>query len=403
VSGRADLASGPAGAAYLAGGFLGGPVLCRDGEEVARVELAHDDGDRARVLRLLGALDDARASLAEGELCVFLLGYEASAALDARAPRKARDATLGPDAWVRVYRRVDEASHDASDTVAPPAAPPLALTTPPGARAAHEARVARCREELFAGTLYQANLAHRVDVEPRDRAGSARWFLDRTREVEPAFSAWVDDAWGTLVSLSPEAFLRYDLREGRAAAYPIKGTRPRGATPEEDERLRAELQASAKDAAEHEMIVDLLRNDLGRVARPGGVTVTELMRVVTVPNVFHLETEIVAQLRPATTLGRLLVNTAPGGSITGAPKSAALDVIAALEAGPRGPYTGTLGVVDASGRGAASILIRTWLRAHDGRGALHVGGGIVTDSDPAEEWQETLDKAAAFGVVAERD
>ena len=117
----------------------------------------------------------------------------------------------------------------------------------------------------------------------------------------------------------------------------------------------------------------------------------------------RLEVETVAALEPGTTLGTLLANTAPGGSITGAPKSAALDVIAALEPGPRGPYTGTLGVVDARGRGAASILIRTWLRPNAGEGALHVGGGIVADSDPDDEWRETLHKAAAFGPVAERD
>lgn len=151
------------------------------------------------------------------------------------------------------------------------------------------------------------------------------------------------------------------------------------------------------------MIVDLLRNDLGRVAVPGGVSVESLMHVVSTSSVHHLESTIAARLRDDVGVAKLLAAVAPGGSITGAPKSAAVDVIAALEDGPRGAYTGVLGVVDGHGHLVTSLLIRTWIRPDDGPGSLHVGGGIVVDSDPEAEWQETLHKAAAFGQVVVDD
>jgi para-aminobenzoate synthetase component 1 len=394
-----------AGPLYLAPRYAGRALWTSRSTEVERLALREGAAGSAQVHAFLRRLDEVAAGLAEDELAVFLIGYEAGAALDERAPRHPRDPRLGPDAWLRVVSPEAESSEArrafarwAGEGGGPPEA--LELAARAGERPRHMERVAACREHLFEGTLYQANLAHRVDVAARSRAGSARFFLERTATREPPFAAWVDDAaWGTCVTLSPECFLAWDLSARRAAAYPIKGTRPRGATPEEDARLLEELRASEKDAAEHLMIVDLLRNDLGRVASAGGVSVTQLMRTLTVPNVHHLETEVSAQLRAGARLGELLAATLPGGSITGAPKTAAVDVIAELESGPRGAYTGILGVVDRAGRGASSILIRTWLRAEEGAGALHVGGGIVVDSEPAEEWQETLDKAAAFGVV----
>jgi anthranilate/para-aminobenzoate synthase component I len=147
------------------------------------------------------------------------------------------------------------------------------------------------------------------------------------------------------------------------------------------------------------MIVDLLRNDLGRVAVVGGVTVERPLAMLSAPNVHHLETTVHARMRPGIGLEALLHATAPGGSITGAPKSSAIEAIHALEDGARGAYTGVLGVVDGAGHFATSLLIRTWLRPDDGTGALHVGGGIVVDSQPDGEWDETLHKARAFGDV----
>lgn len=416
------------GFVYLGGRHVGAPLLLLAHDEAARVELRGDARDGDDVRGLLSRLDEVTESLAPDDVCVFLLGYEASAALDPLAPRHAREAGYGPDAWLRVYRcgvRLDDggrteaffagqappqqlasllegAPHGRGDDEGEPAPPSLSLTLPHDARSRHVERIARCRQHLYAGTLYQANLAHALVVEEQSATDAARWFLARTAAEEPPFAAFVDDEqWGSLVSLSPERFLTWDLEEGRAAAYPIKGTRPRGATTEDDASLLRELFDSEKDAAEHVMIVDLLRNDLGRVAETGGVEVTALMRGLSVKNVHHLESEICARLRPGTRLSDLLLATAPGGSITGAPKSAALDVIHELEERPRGPYTGVLGVVDGRGRASSSLLIRTWIRPDGAAGTLHVGGGIVVGSDPDAEWQETLDKAAAFGSLGE--
>ena len=419
--------------AYLSDRFGGAPVLLTDPEEVSRVELSGRDGDLDAVRDLLRALDGASTGLPvddEGPLglAVFLVGYEACSVLDPLAPRHPRDPALGPDALLRVYRAGVRLLASGPEAFFPDGGPPdgLArlldddpgsgaaslderraprLALQPGERQRHEERVRCCLEHLSAGVLYQANLAHRLRVEERDLASAARFFGARLREREPPFAAFFDDArfqaagGGSLISLSPECFLSWDLGARRAAAFPIKGTRPRGSTPEEDRALKRELLASEKDEAEHVMIVDLLRNDLGKVARPGGVTVEELMRVVSVPNVHHLESVIAAELDEGVRLSQLLEATVPGGSITGAPKSAALDVIHELEGGARGPYTGVLGAVDGRGRGASSILIRTWIRPDGAAGALHVGGGVVVGSEPEAELQETLDKARAFGRV----
>jgi anthranilate/para-aminobenzoate synthase component I len=267
------------------------------------------------------------------------------------------------------------------------------------ARARHTARVERAKEHLVDGVIYQANLAHRIVIDPVAHDEGLAFFLAAIAEGVPPCAAFVDvPGWGSVISLSPERFLVRDPPES-VRAFPIKGTRPRGATADEDARWRAELCASEKDAAEHVMIVDLLRNDLGKLAIPGGVTVECLLDVMSVRNVHHLESTVAARVRDGVSASELLAATVPGGSITGAPKSSAVEVIEQLEDGPRGLYTGILGIVDGDSL-RSSLLIRTWLRPDDGAGSLHVGGGIVVDSDPASEWQETLDKAAAFAHVS---
>jgi len=371
------------GISLLAGPAFGGLALRTESV------LAVDDPDAVLV-----ALDDNRASLAEDERLLFLLGYEASVALDPRAPRRAHDPRLGPSCFVWRCRVVSDPLSSSSSSSGW-----LRLSTTTAARDAHRRRVVAARERLLDGVIYQANLAHRLDVAARDFAFGLAFF--RARAAGVACAAFVDvPGWGSLVSLSPERFVVGDLARGEVRTYPIKGTAPRGRTPEEDSARRAALLASTKDRAEHVMIVDLLRNDLGRVAVIGGVTVERLLAPLSAPNVHHLETAIHARLRDGVGLRDLLWATAPGGSITGAPKSSALEAISELEDGPRGAYTGLLGVVDSAGRFATSLLIRTWLRPDDGGpGALHVGGGIVVDSDPDAEWQETLHKARAFGAV----
>ncbi len=277
-----------------------------------------------------------------------------------------------------------------------PAVPQLSV--PDGARARHLARVAQARADIVEGVYYQTNLAHPVAVAETDPAAALAWWA-----AQPAahFSAAARlPGVGALCSLSPECLFTTTTRPDEpgdlVSTRPIKGTRPRGATPDEDRARRQALRESDKDRAEHVMIVDLLRNDLSALCGP--VTVESLAHLIEAPAVFHLESTITGRLPPGTPLPAVLAALSPGGSITGAPKSSATEAIAQLEEAARGPYTGSLALFD-RGRAVASILIRTWLCPDAGPGQLHVGGGIVYDSDPAEEWQETLDKAAAFGPL----
>jgi anthranilate/para-aminobenzoate synthase component I len=359
--------------------------------DVAGTLLGAGVDDGAPATAVLAAVDRLRPGLGADERLLFVLGYEACAALDPRAAVQPHDPSLGP---ATLLRRLRIGPSPGLSTSTP--SPTLTLTTSSSARQAHLDRVGRCREALLDGVIYQANLAHRLRVAPTSRDEALAFFLARRHTA--ACAAFIDVAgWGALVSLSPERFVAADLAAGLARTWPIKGTvRRRG---DADAAALAALQASTKDRAEHVMIVDLLRNDLGRVSAVGGVSVTSLMHVVSTASVHHLESTIAARLRDDIDVATLMRAVVPGGSITGAPKSAAIDVIAALEDGPRGAYTGVLGVVDGRGQLMTSLLIRTWLRPDHGPGALHVGGGIVVDSDAEAEWQETLHKAAAFGDV----
>ncbi len=201
----------------------------------------------------------------------------------------------------------------------------------------------------------------------------------------------------TIVGNSPERFLSLSC-DGAVETRPIKGTRPRGADAAADRAAAVDLSAAAKDRAEHVMIVDLERNDLGRVCRPGSVEVASLMRVVSLPTVHHLISTVRGHLRPEVGLGALLAATFPGGSVTGAPKRRAMQIIDELEPAPRGAYTGATGWLGAAGDLDLAIAIRTAvLRA--GALELSVGGGIVVDSTPEAELAETEVKARAFAAL----
>jgi len=205
------------------------------------------------------------------------------------------------------------------------------------------------------------------------------------------------DGEGALVSNSPERFLAV-APDGTVETRPIKGTRPRGDTPDADRAAAEALRASAKDRAEHVMIVDLERNDLGRVCRTGSVEVASLARVVALPTVFHLISTVRGRLRANVGLTALLEATFPGGSITGAPKRRAMQIIDELEPAPRGPYTGATGWLGAAGDLDLAIAIRT-AAVRAGRLSLSVGGGVVADSAPEGELAETDVKARAFAAL----
>jgi para-aminobenzoate synthetase component 1 len=246
---------------------------------------------------------------------------------------------------------------------------------------------------IRAGDVYQVNLARRLDLVPVAAAALPALYAELTQASGAPFSSYVATGDAVILSNSPERFLRVVGR--RVETCPIKGTRPRGRTPEEDLLLAKELQHSEKDRAEHLMIVDLERNDLGRVCEIGSVCVPRLGELRSYATVHHLVSSVQGNLRdPSDWLG-LLAATFPGGSITGAPKVRALEIIEELEPVRRGVYTGAIGCIDAAGHIDLSLAIRTAV-ARNGVLSLYVGGGMVADSDPEAELEETRDKSRAF-------
>jgi anthranilate/para-aminobenzoate synthase component I len=253
------------------------------------------------------------------------------------------------------------------------------------------------RDGIARGDVYQVNLTRRTRYAASgDPFALARALYDDN--PVPYAITLAGEGW-SLVSNSPELFLDVDLRRGAAQSAPIKGTVARGADGGE-----ARLLSSRKDAAEHLMIVDLIRNDLGRVAVPGGVSVPAFRTVKTFRHLHHLESTVSARLRRGTRLSDVLAATLPGGSITGAPKRAALRFIHELEPCARGPYTGAAGFVAGDGRAVFNVAIRTAVLSGS-KVDYHAGGGIVWDSDWATEWEETEIKsreiAAALAAVNE--
>jgi para-aminobenzoate synthetase component 1 len=251
--------------------------------------------------------------------------------------------------------------------------------------------IARTKEYIAAGDIYQVNLSQRFSCELQV---SPLELYRRLRAFNPAPFAGLllEEDWA-LVSASPERFLQ--VRGDWVETRPIKGTRPRGATPEEDARLGEELLVSEKDRAENVMIVDLERNDLGKVCDYGTVKTTELWTLEKYPTVFHLVSTVEGRLSAGKTSVDLLKASFPGGSITGAPKVRAMEIIEELEPTKRGPYTGAMGYLCFSGDMDTNIIIRSFV-IKDGKAYFQVGGGIVADSDPAAEYQETLDKGRAL-------
>lgn len=263
-------------------------------------------------------------------------------------------------------------------------------------RPAFEAGVRRIVQLEHAGEVYQVNLTRRMEAAfPGDPFGLWR---DRAARARAPFSAYMDLGDFQILSLSPERFLR---RQGDLAwTEPIKGTVPRGDTPEQDAANLEFLLAGEKEAAELAMIVDVSRNDLGRLAVPGSVRVTAHRDVLSLPNVHHLVSRVQSRLRPSLGMADFLRAAFPGASVTGAPKISAMQIIDALEPVSRGFYCGALGWMDLEGDFDWSLPIRTAV-ASNGKLYLGIGGGIVVDSDPAAEWEETVAKAKCFGDMGD--
>ncbi|HEY3011398.1 MAG TPA: aminodeoxychorismate synthase component I [Gemmatimonadales bacterium] len=250
--------------------------------------------------------------------------------------------------------------------------------------------VSRVREYIIAGDIFQANLSQRFQTRLPEPAFE---LYRRLRRRNPApFAGYLDFGELAVLSASPERFLRLDAERRLVETRPIKGTRPRGLGPMHDAALGRALAESEKDRAENVMIVDLLRNDLSRVCRPGTVRVPELFALEHHPTVHHLVSTVLGELEPEADAIDLIRAAFPGGSITGAPKVRAMEIIAELEPTQRGVYCGSIGYLSVTGAMDTSIVIRTYLAL---RGELYfqAGGGIVADSDPELEYRETLDKA----------
>ncbi|HEX8493828.1 MAG TPA: aminodeoxychorismate synthase component I [Pyrinomonadaceae bacterium] len=309
----------------------------------------------------------------------------------AAAERKAREQSGASDASSLIFHQ-DSASHASSVNVFE------STVASNFTREQYCTAVELIKEHIAAGDIYQANLTQQFSVALDARLSPERVFLNLRRDHPASFAAYLRRREDTVVSASPERFLRVSLEENGTRtieAWPIKGTRPRDVNAAEDERLRAELSESEKDRAENVMIVDLLRNDLGRVCLYGSVVVTELFTVQEHPTLFHLVSKVRGALREEVTAGCILRAAFPCGSITGAPKIRAMEIIDEIETAPRGLSMGAIGYFSFDGAIDLNVAIRTMVIT-DGVSRFNTGGGIVADSRPSLEYEESLTKARAL-------
>lgn len=275
--------------------------------------------------------------------------------------------------------------HWLAEAIAAPAPPaPWHIDWAPPDRQAHHDGVLECLAAIAAGEVYQACVC--AQFTGTLSGTSLDFFADAMERTRPARAAYLAGEWGAVASLSPELFLR---RHGdTVTSSPIKGTLPLHAHP-------AALRSSVKDVAENVMIVDLVRNDLSRVAETGSVTVPELLAVKPAPGVWHLVSTVAARVDPTRPMRDVLDATFPPASVTGTPKGRARRLLSGWEPQTRGVYCGTIGFASPVAGTELNVAIRTVEFDADGHTVLGVGGGITADSDPAAEWQECLDKAAA--------
>ena len=343
---------------------------------------------------VLPVLREVERATAAGRWAYGYLAYEAAPGLDPDLVTHEPDPHDPPVAWFAV---------GGPPVPVPPVRPagaPPALGRPwrPDRTDEEHARaVARVRECIAAGETYQVNLTDRLRARLHDPPEALYGWL--AARQSGAFHAWLDVGSHVVASASPELFL--DWSGADLVTRPMKGTAARGRTPDEDAAAARRLRASAKDRAENLMIVDLLRNDLGRIAVPGSVVARSLFAVEAYPTVWQLTSEVVATARPSTTLLDVLRALFPSGSVTGAPKLRTMALVRELEPGPRGVYCGAIGLVGPPGSGVRarfSVPIRTAVvHRATGEAVYGAGGRIVWDSDPAAERAELLAKAAVLG------
>jgi para-aminobenzoate synthetase component I len=263
--------------------------------------------------------------------------------------------------------------------------------TPVSSRSWYSQAFQKIQGYLKAGDVYQINLTH--ELTGQTELSGRQLFAKLSATSQSDFQAYIEGEDFEVLSLSPERFIQ--IKDHTIITQPIKGTRHRGNTADEDERLRQDLLTSPKDQAELNMITDLMRNDLGKICRAGSVQVIETRTLMAYPTLWHAHATVQGKLASETAPIDALLRVLPGGSITGCPKKRAIEIIAELEPKRRGIYTGTVFTLAPDGSLDSNIAIRTLLK-QGSELSLSVGGGIVYDSDEASEYQESLDKAASF-------
>ena len=333
------------------------------------------------------ALDQVRSAVADGRHAAGFIAYDACYALEPKLWALARHGD-GPLLWFGLfesYRGIEMA--ELEEFLGDPAGAWTGRPAPRIERQAYLAAAGQVREHLFAGDFYQANLTFGCDVSLLGPPLAA--YAKLRQRAQAGWAGIVRHPGGWLLSLSPEQF--FTIRGRTIEARPMKGTAPRRADAGKDTAEVSKMVADAKQRAENMMIVDLLRNDLARVAEPGSVAVPELFAVESYPTVHQMVSRITATLRENVDPVRVLETLFPCGSITGAPKLAAIQALRSLEHEPRGAYTGSMGWIDPNGDASFNVLIRT-LELQDGAAIarLGLGSGLVVDSALEDEWAECL-------------
>jgi para-aminobenzoate synthetase/4-amino-4-deoxychorismate lyase len=345
----------------------------------------------AEVPAVLQAAEEAATA---GQYAVGFISYEAAAAINPELPSLPPCQGL-PLAWFAVFGERQAVEPGAGLPAAAVGQLPL---TPQLTAESYRSEIERIRALIAGGDAYQVNftmqLAGEFSGDPLALYGSV------CRAQRPQFSALFDTGSQLIISASPELF--FSLKDGRIVTRPMKGTAPRGRWPAEDRQLAAGLLASPKERAENLMIVDLLRNDLGKIARTGTVRVDSLFDIESYPTVHQMTSTVSATVRDGVTLAGILGALFPCGSVTGAPKRRSMEIIAASERQPRGIYCGAIGCLAPGGETVFSVAIRTLLvEKSTGAISLGVGSGITYDSEPAAEYAESLAKAAFLSVGGE--
>ena len=349
--------------------------------------------------QVAGAFDRIEAGLARGLHAAGFLAYELGFAFERSLASRMPHGRSVPLLWMGLFPAPQSLAAGDVDAffaeLGPP--PPIGGVRLDHDRAAHVAKARRVLDLIAAGDIYQANLTFQLRF---DYPGDPLRLYGALRVRQPvAHGAVVAFEDAALLSVSPELFVR--AADGEITGRPMKGTVARVADPVADAEAARALAADPKQRAENLMIVDLLRNDFSRVAEPGSVRVPRLFTIESYPTFHALTSTITGRLRPGVGLHDQLAALFPCGSIVGAPKIRAAEVLAELEHAPRGAYTGAIGAVAPSGEMEFNVAIRTAVIGRDGRGAYGVGGGIVADSDPDAEYDEALLKARVLAGLAE--